>query len=209
MTQLDVAQRWRPAQGEQACGDWAGHWSAGPEGPHWLVLIDGLGHGPLARVAAEAAQAALWSALAQDPGWRGRPGALLATLGPQLAGTRGAAVALACLHQGHLWHAGIGNVRSRWWHAGQWHSLPSAWGILGAPAPRGQRLQGAPADTSMSVAAGDGLLMFSDGLAENLRVSVLPAAWQAEPARLCEHLLQTEHIPRDDAAVQMAWVRDP
>lgn len=211
LSALHWAQAVSPAPGEVACGDWVGHWAV-PAAPasvaDWLVVVDGLGHGPEAEQAAQAARHAL-PPLLGDPALAGRPAAVLQALGPALADTRGAAVGLAWLHQGRLRHAGVGNTRCRLWRAGRMQGLPSAWGIVGAPTPRGRRGIVSPADTELALQPGDWLLMFTDGLAENQHLERVPTAWQQQPQRLCEHVLQAWRQPRDDAAVLAAWIAPP
>ena len=76
-----------PAPGEHVCGD---NWSLVPRDGRWLLLVaDGLGHGPQAMEAADAAVSVL--AAAPD----GPPSRLLERMHQALRVTRGAAAALA------------------------------------------------------------------------------------------------------------------
>jgi serine phosphatase RsbU (regulator of sigma subunit) len=129
---LVVAAASRPYPGETVNGDaWAVHWGAGG---CRIALVDGLGHGPLAAQAADAAVAVL----AEHP-----------DLGPldaidachrALAGTRGAGLAVACIDPlaRRLEYAGVGNIEARLWSGGR-HARPISYrGIVGATLPRAQ-----------------------------------------------------------------------
>jgi serine/threonine protein phosphatase PrpC len=177
---------------------------------HWLVLIDGLGHGPAAAHAAHAAADAVRRA-AQ----RGAPAAddlpsQLAELDRALIGTRGAAVGWLWLQGWRLRHAGVGNTRALRWRAGHALRLPSHYGVLGdgqrATAAASGTRPGWPHTQEIDVAPGDWLLLFSDGLDEALQLDVMRPEWEREPGALCQHLLTRWRQQRDDAAVMVARV---
>lgn len=205
MTQLKVASLGSPAPGESECGDWVGSLTVASAGVVWLLVIDGLGHGPHAAKAAHAARDHLQLAL-EEPGWVGRPAAALADLEPALRETRGAAVGLACVHGGELVHAGIGNTRCRLWRGGQMRGLHSVYGIAGAFGSHTAGANPRVTETRLELRAGDWVLMFSDGLAENMRLDAVPGEWAHEPSRLCRDLMQRWRVARDDAAVLAACV---
>ncbi|MER7488036.1 SpoIIE family protein phosphatase [Streptomyces sp. NPDC126497] len=96
-----------------------------------LMLADGLGHGGEAARASTAAVEELrrWARLP--------PAECLVKLHTALAGTRGAAVAVAQLDTwaGRLRFAGIGNVTARLREGGRWRSLLSRPGIVGVHRP--------------------------------------------------------------------------
>ncbi|MEV6025976.1 ATP-binding SpoIIE family protein phosphatase [Streptomyces sp. NPDC052036] len=96
-----------------------------------LLLADGLGHGPRA---AEASDAAVRQ-LRQSP--RLTAPELLAALHTALRDTRGAAVAVAQLDlaAGHLEFSGIGNIGARLRTGDGWQPLVSHPGIVGAHRP--------------------------------------------------------------------------
>jgi len=101
---LEVGALWTPMAGEDACGDgWAV--SCGHDGAS-LLVADGLGHGPEAERAANAAI----GALEQRPG--AEAGALMHAANEALRITRGAALATARLDYGRdeLRFAGVGNI---------------------------------------------------------------------------------------------------
>ena len=93
-----------PIEGETVCGDaWAFH--GGPERSA-IMVVDGVGHGPMAH---EAASAALEAFRARP---QRAPGELLSDVHDALRHTRGAAVAIAEILPGRglLRFAGVGNV---------------------------------------------------------------------------------------------------
>jgi hypothetical protein len=202
---LQWAGRSSALAGEADCGDIVavlpadGHAGADATGGRWLLVIDGLGHGTPAALAARQALAAAEAALA-DGRCSGDPVALLGLLDAALVGSRGAAVGAAWLAGGRLLHAGVGNTRALRWRAGQALRLPSRYGIVGegrlAAAP-----QAVPAAQALDLLPGDWLLLFTDGLDERLSIDVMLPEWQDEPVRLCDHLLARWRNPRDDAAV--------
>src|SRR4029079_9761993 len=92
-----------PAKGEMVCGD-AWH-IAEREDEIAVMVTDGLGHGPLAAEAAEAARAVFKS----DP--FGSSGSMISKAHTALAGGRGAALAAGeILSRGPRAYAGGGNI---------------------------------------------------------------------------------------------------
>lgn len=205
MTRLSVASLRDPAPGERECGDWVGSLTLPDADATWLMVVDGLGHGPPAALAAQAAMNHLLVTLT-DPDLLGQPAAALAGLEPALRDTRGAAVGLVCVQRGELVHAGIGNTRCRLWRGGHMKGLHSVYGIAGAFSGHGASGGAGVTETRMALQPGDWVLMFSDGLAENIHMDVVPGEWSNEPGRLCDHLMQRWRVPRDDAAVLAACV---
>src|SRR4051812_27934099 len=108
---LTIAVATRTYPGETVSGDaWTVEWS----GPVWrLALVDGLGHGPLAAEAAQAALACLRARPDLDPM------AALAACHGALRGTRGAALSIATVDTARqrLTFVGVGNVEARVWTA--------------------------------------------------------------------------------------------
>ncbi|MEV6741115.1 ATP-binding SpoIIE family protein phosphatase [Streptomyces sp. NPDC051104] len=96
-----------------------------------LLLADGLGHGPAAAEASDAAVRQLRDS-AHLP-----PAELLGVLHTALRSTRGAAVAVAQvdLAEGSLAFSGIGNIGARFRSDGGWQHLLSHPGIVGAHRP--------------------------------------------------------------------------
>jgi len=126
---LTVAADGRPCRGEVVSGDgWAVDW----EGAACRVaVIDGLGHGPEAARATEAAIAAL-SAHPALP-----PDEALRRCHSALRGTRGAAISVARIEPdaGRLVYAGVGNVEARLWRDGIQERPIAYRGIVGTTLP--------------------------------------------------------------------------
>lgn len=205
MTPLRWASLSRPIAGETACGDVVTVVKTAPPAPegHWLVVIDGLGHGPDAAQAAQAARHLLEQSASQ-PSLASHPDQVLLKLDSALAGTRGAAIGLVWVTPDRLRHAGVGNTRALRWRAGQTVRLPSSYGIVGdgqLGAGHGSRRVTV---TDLDLQPGDWVLLFTDGLDESLTVGVMLPEWVREPERLCQHLMDQGHPTRDDTAVLVA-----
>lgn len=146
-----------------------------------LMLADGLGHGSEAARASTAAVEELrhWARLA--------PAETLQKLHTALAGTRGAAVAVAQLDTwtGRLRFAGIGNVSARLREGDRWRSLLSRPGIVGVHRPHTVR------EDEVAWSAESLLILHTDGL---------PGRWTPPP--------DTGRPPADPAVTAAVTVRD-
>lgn len=167
-----------------------------------VVMIDGLGHGPEAAVAAEAALASLA---------RHAPGPLPTLLGrcdDDLRRTRGAAVSLAWVDAtGRLDWLGVGNVEGVLVHSGQegdgnssrqW--LPLRSGVVGMH--RAHR----PVVASCPLDPGDVIVLATDGLRSGFADDVQPSS---SPAVLADRLLSRHARDTDDATVLVARFLGP
>lgn len=181
----------RPLPGELHCGDQCGVW-LDEGGQVLLALADGLGHGPEAAKAAQAALAAIGPL-------RSHPFEFIfAQCDAALRGTRGVALALAlvepALHR--LRFAAVGNVRAVLLHDGREYRLGSARGIVGAG------YSGLAPETLAFGAggAGDSLFLYSDGFDE-----LLPLRELLRPAvtaqAVAESALQRWAKISDDASM--------
>lgn len=183
-----------PLHADEPCGDAAvaitnAH---APDRP-LLMMVDGLGHGPEAALAAARAV----SFATENATWP-LP-RLLHALDGALQGSRGAAVGVARIQndaQGlSLRFAGVGNTRALRWRAGAMQRLPSQYGIVGGG------FSAPVAEHTVSLAPGDWVLMFSDGLNERIELPVLLPEWQRDPALLCAHLMKHWRQGADDIGV--------
>ncbi|MEU3663927.1 ATP-binding SpoIIE family protein phosphatase [Streptomyces sp. NPDC032940] len=127
-----------------------------------LMLADGLGHGPEAARASSAAVEALRGAA------RLAPSEVLKHLDAALAGTRGAAVAVAQVdtRAARLRFAGVGNIGARLCAGGTWRPLVSQPGIVGTHRPTTVR------DEEREWGDDRVLILHSDGL---------PSRWTPSP----------------------------
>ncbi|MEU9382308.1 ATP-binding SpoIIE family protein phosphatase [Streptomyces sp. NPDC048279] len=190
----------RPISGESVCGDaWAVRTvAAGSEPPVVLVMLcDGLGHGPLAARAGQAAVKAFHEA--RDPS----PEGVLNTVHPALRGTRGGAVAVARIEPGpgRVLYCGIGNISGFLIGDGPRRALLSAPGIVGAHMRRLRTFEEPLPDHGA-------LVMHSDGLTERWDHAALPGLLGHSPLVVAGHLLREAGVRRDDASVVVvkgAW----
>jgi negative regulator of sigma-B (phosphoserine phosphatase) len=174
-----------PREGEQMSGD-AVFVRRGERGGVFAV-IDALGHGERA---AEAAQAAL-VALDEAPAGSG-VAAIIDLIHGRLRGTRGAAAMVCVLTDGRLEGCAVGNVelvslgtRVPW--------VPSP-GILGASVRRVRTFEA-------QLAAGDRLVLFSDGVSPRMDLSICKGMSAADA---CRALMTRYRRPHDDATVLIA-----
>jgi negative regulator of sigma-B (phosphoserine phosphatase) len=177
-----IAHRSRPKDGEQANGDAVVRRQEGER--TLLAVVDGLGHGELAALAATRAVDYL-------RGWA-LDGDLLAAMHgvhEVLRGTRGAAASLCLLHGQALVCCGVGNVEIRCLGT-KVPILPSP-GVLGARVLQFRICRGA-------LAPGSRLVLFSDGISQR---SPLEALRRLDPEALCDELMLHHRKPTDDATV--------
>jgi anti-sigma regulatory factor (Ser/Thr protein kinase) len=177
-----------PYPGEQLCGDgW--EWHADADGAS-LLVVDGLGHGPAAATAAQAAR----EAFAGDP--TRTPEQALQVIHERLQGTRGGAAAIARIDlvRGTLHFAGIGNIGGVLLGRERRRGLPSHNGILGSVTGR---IQGFEYDW----VAGDMLVLHSDGLQSRWSLDHAPGAAGRDPAIVAGLLYRDFRRARDDLTV--------
>jgi anti-sigma regulatory factor (Ser/Thr protein kinase) len=176
-----------PVQGETECGDgWAliqDHEGAS------LMVVDGLGHGSFAAVAAECAQRIFAGSPAESP--RG----LLERAHRALGSTRGAAAAVARIAAaGKVSYAGVGNICGCLVSAEKSQGLVSHNGTLGLTMPRLQQFE-------YERAAGAFLVMHSDGISARWDLHANAVLRQRHPAIIAAVLYRDHARARDDATV--------
>ncbi|POX48724.1 phosphatase [Streptomyces sp. Ru71] len=160
-----------------------------------LMLADGLGHGPEASRASAAAVRELHRS-AHLP-----PPELLRRLHTELAGTRGAAVALAQLETdaGRLRFAGVGNIGARLREGDSWRALLSRPGIVGVHRPA------TLTETLLPWSADRLLVLHSDGLPSRWTPPSDPGLLSADPALVAAVTIRdassSARPVRDDTAV--------
>jgi anti-sigma regulatory factor (Ser/Thr protein kinase)/serine/threonine protein phosphatase PrpC len=189
----EVAVLSRPCAGESRSGDHAAFVCDGDT----LVfsVVDGLGHGPLARVAADAAIDTL-RARALDP-----PAEILARCDQTLETTRGAVMSVVRFDATTrtLEHAGAGNVATRLYLKGVGHTFMSTARVLGA------RHQPVRLATETLILAGEAiLLMFSDGLTTRTDLGGRLDLLRQPPIFIAQDLLDRFGRADDDALVLVA-----
>jgi anti-sigma regulatory factor (Ser/Thr protein kinase) len=177
------------APGEQACGD--GWKLSMAEGRLALLVTDGLGHGPLAAEASERA-GQLFDEWTHDG-----PRAYIEAAHGRLSGTRGAAVALACVDvaAGRLTYAGVGNIAGTLLDGADGsRGLFSHNGTVGHLLRKVQEFEypWGPAST---------LVMHSDGVQTRWVISKYPGLGRRHPAVIAGVLYRDFKRGRDDATV--------
>ncbi|MFI1185437.1 ATP-binding protein [Streptomyces californicus] len=168
----------------------SGRSSASSEPAVLVVLCDGLGHGPLAALAAEAAVTAFRRSTARHP----EP--LLRDIHGALRGTRGGAVAVARIEpaRGRVLYCGIGNV------TGVLLGPDSRNGLLSAPGIVGSQMR-TLRTFELPWKPGGALIMHSDGLTERWTADTMPGLLRHTPAVMAGQLLREAGVRRDDAGV--------
>ena len=176
------------APGEAVCGD---AWSFRAEGVSASVIVaDGLGHGPVAAEAADAAMA-VFAARPADP-----PSQLLTLAHDALRSTRGAAVAVAALdaEAGTVLFCGAGNIAGRLISGIGDRSLMSQHGTVGLQI---RRLQDVPYEWDEHAI----LVLHSDGLTTRWTLADAGGLLQCHPVVIAGWLIRDQLRGRDDATV--------
>ncbi|WP_440581896.1 ATP-binding protein [Streptomyces flavofungini] len=197
-----VAGVTRPISGESVCGDaWAVRTDVGEDTAHpaavLVMLCDGLGHGPLAARASQAAVQAFHAARDLTP--RG----VLDAVHMALRRSRGGAVAVARIEpgRGRVLYCGIGNVSGFLVSEDGRKALLSAPGIVGEHMRRVRTFEEA-------LPACGALVMHSDGLTERWDHRSMPGWLRHSPLVMAGQLLRAAAVRRDDASVVVikeAW----
>lgn len=185
-----------PLAGEEESGDaWAISRSAACIA---LLMADGLGHGPDAAVAANAAvdTFALQPTLA--------PALQLEACHHALRSTRGVALAVALVDcdRDEICFAGVGNISASVTDAHGRRQMMSHNGIVGHNMRKAQQLRYPCADGAL-------VIMHSDGIATQWELASYPGLIDCVPAIIAAVLLRDHARVRDDAAVLVLRVVKP
>lgn len=183
--------------GEEVSGDawcraaWAGGWTA--------MLADGLGNGPQAAVAAQAA-------IRQFAGAeRESPSELLAAMHGSLRPTQGAAVSIAQIDFAaeQVVFAGVGNVAGAMvWQNGEIRRLVCKNGIIGHVAKYLRAF-------TYSMTGASLLILASDGLATGWRLDGYPGLLDCHPTLIAGVLYRDFNRGRDDVTVLVCRMGPP
>lgn len=192
LARFDYSVTSRPVPGEAVNGD---AFLVQEDGRGLLVaVIDGLGHGPEAAGASEAAVAYIReNQTEQDlvP--------LVVGLHEALRGTRGAAATLLriCLVGRRLFHTAVGNVDSRVYPKAL-TSLVMRPGVLGTGGLLRPRVNEAPWSRHST------LVVYSDGLSAKWDLTETPDLLQENVTAIGHHLMRNHARANDDATVVVA-----
>jgi len=193
---IEVGVVSEPIRGEDCCGD---GWSLRHSSDGALILVvDGLGHGPLASDAAREAERVFSSA--KESSLIG----ILTDIHHALKKTRGAAVAVAKIDIGKsiLTFAGVGNIGAAIVSTGSGRNMASHNGTLGQHMERVQEFTYPWNPESI-------LVMHSDGLISRWDLEGYPGIWN-KPASVIAALLHRDfNRGRDDVTVLVAKAARP
>lgn len=176
--------------GEHFCGD---SWALATKDTVWtMMMVDGLGHGEAASVAAAAAV----KAFVDNP--LAEPVVMMDEMHRSMMGTRGGAAAVARVDsaQGSLRFAGIGNISASVVSTEVTRGLASHPGIVGAQFRRAQTFD-------FGDIIGKLLIMHSDGLQSRWRMADYPGLPHHHPAVIAAVLHRDFNRNRDDATVMV------
>jgi anti-sigma regulatory factor (Ser/Thr protein kinase) len=182
---LEAAYVCVPKPGEHVSGDAVAMRISGHRGR--FMIADGLGHGPGAQEASSSATRIFFD---ND----GDPREQLDLLHSALRSTRGAAVAIASIEDGGLSYAGIGNIAGVILDGELSRSLVSHNGIVGHHCHRIQQFHYPWPPSGV-------LIMNSDGLVTNWRLSQYPGLLAKAPAVIAAVLYRDFSRRRDDVSV--------
>lgn len=183
----------RPHPGEARNGDRL--WIHGDGETLILVLVDALGHGPVAAEVSDRAEERLEAMARKGEVASATPTAVLGALHDALGGTRGAAVSVLIAHGDarHVDFAGIGNV------TGRLVTPQSSRTFLGFPGIVGHRTRSLR-ETRYDWEPDGLLVLHTDGLSERWDLSDRPTLFGGS-ASMMAALLYQESQRRDDATV--------
>jgi anti-sigma regulatory factor (Ser/Thr protein kinase) len=181
----------RPVDGESVCGD--SYAVCEENGRIRLMMCDGLGHGPLA---ASASQAAVWSFHADRSGG---PAEILTRMHTAMRGTRGGAVAVADvdLVERSVRFAGVGNIAASVVFDGRKHGMVSVPGIAGYQVRTIKTFDYPLPEDAVVV-------LHSDGLTERWSPDNRDRLFSRGPLLIAAALLRDAGVRKDDAGVLVA-----
>jgi len=180
----------KPLEGAEDAGDLALARNHGDAA--LLVLVDGTGHGPLARRAASLAEAVVdhgaWSGLEQ----------LLQAMHRSLSGSVGAAVGALLLDRAarRFAYAAVGNTVASRVVGEPWRGI-SREGMVGSRMPTITVQEGA-------TVPGDVFVMWSDGIASSARSITPSRVARRDPTGLAREIVVDHGRPHDDASCIVA-----
>lgn len=180
-----------PAPGEVVCGDC---WQVSDHEDRFSVMIaDGLGHGEFAAEASRKAVAVFEGDLATYPG------KFLQVAHRILSGTRGAAIAMACVDytSNNVKYAGVGNIAGTLLSDGRGRGMCSHNGTVGVQLRKVQEFD-------YPVTARDLFVMHSDGLFSRWSFENYPGLTSRHPAVIAGVLIRDFVRGRDDVTVIVA-----
>jgi anti-sigma regulatory factor (Ser/Thr protein kinase) len=178
----------RPITGETECGDNFGAMYAGSTLTG--VLCDGLGHGPLAAIAAAAAV----GAVLEDTS--GEPAALVERAHRRISHTRGGAIGVVQVTGNAVRFAGLGNITATLLSDGSRRNMLSVPGIAGHQARTIRQF-------SYETGPGTAIVLHSDGISSRWEAAALPGLAARDPLVIAAAVLAEAGSHRDDAGIMV------
>ncbi|HEX6971837.1 MAG TPA: SpoIIE family protein phosphatase [Limnochordia bacterium] len=181
-----------PIRGESVCGD--DFIFVDSPGGMKILVVDGLGHGPLAADCASAAVEAFRESAAG-----GAAPELMREVHGALRATRGAAVAIGEMdwRQGELRYCGIGNIAGIIWENSVSRHLLSHPGIVGHDVRNVRYL-------TYPLGKNGLILLCSDGITTHWSLDGYPGLHLRDPALIAGIVYRDHRRSRDDATVAVA-----
>ena len=176
----------RPIDGETECGDVFA--AVETDGMLTGVLCDGLGHGPLAAIAANEAVRAVLDGPGDDPA------AAVARAHSRMSHTRGGALAVVQVTGRLVRFCGLGNIAAVILADGARKSMLSVPGIAGHQARAIRQFE-------YDAPPGAAIILHSDGLSSRWSPEALPGLNARDPLVAAAALLAEAGTRRDDASV--------
>lgn len=176
---------------ENVCGD--GYMVKARDDVVELLLCDGLGHGPKAKLAADETLASFSRTFKSDPAQ------VLAIVSHDIVGTRGSVAAMVRLFSDSNTHqfAGVGNISTMLVGGERNKRFAVRDGRLGGGAVH-------PHKEDFELEPHDVLVMHSDGLATMRKFDAPPGLWRRTPLTIAAYLINTYFRGRDDASILVA-----
>lgn len=186
----------RPLTGEPISGDFFASRVSGDR--YQIMVCDGLGHGPLAAAASQAAYGAFVAAPPEPPA------KVVQHLNVALAHTRGAALAVAELDfaAARVTLCGLGNISASTVTGMERRGLISMPGIAG-------HHRSGTREFSYPFPPGAVLVMHSDGVSNRWSLEGYPGLAECSPLLIAATVLRDAGTRRDDACVLAAKAVDP
>jgi len=182
----------RPISGETECGDVFAAVQA--DGTLTGVLCDGLGHGPLAAIAANEAVHAVLDGPAAGAGHADDPAAAVERAHSRMGHTRGGALAVVQVTGRLVRFCGLGNIAAVILADGTRKSMLSVPGIAGHQARAIRQFE-------YDAPPGAAIILHSDGLSNRWDPEALPGLSARDPLVIAAALLAEAGTRRDDAGV--------
>lgn len=177
-----------PMAGEEVCGD---GWAVVEQRERLtLLVVDGLGHGPVAAQAAREAERVFRSSPPADPA------ELIGRLHGALRTSRGAAAAIAAIdgEAGEVRFVGVGNIAGMVRANGDRRQTVSHNGTVGGEMRKVQEFRYPWGSSAL-------LLMHSDGINTSWQLENYPGLTNAHPSVIAAVLYRDANRGRDDATV--------